>query len=427
MKNRVTNPSSTSYHILSGPRAENGIDDADARLNHRGHVFGKGTVDGTPTTLGYSSASKVWRNASIQIPDLIKWCRSLASQIASEEPMPTIPGLDLLSVGKDITAILEGLIAAEWHPTCYKTHATAKYKNAAGDDLESELTDLDLVVDRMATTAAIVAFVVKGDGIDFRARFSLSELPHISAEDESSPRITLTRGTTTEDIIDHLNNYLPSFYCADFSMFRGTAHFAVDEDREPWPTDELVIIDWPSFNVDIEKEFWKENEQKNGKLSIHDHLCVHLNFDPHKVVVYDHGTGEIADVVTLHIVDGHICVTLYHVKGSCGAQPGDRVDDVYEVCGQVIKSLIWLKTPKDLRKKLRDRLGKKSKCLKGTLDEIEELFERGREIGFRFRLAIVQPGFSKKQMTEKQGEVLAAASHYLKHAGIEKLLVLGSA
>jgi hypothetical protein len=52
--------------------------------------------------------------------------------------------------------------------------------------------------------------------------------------------------------------------------------------------------------------------------------------DPHTVFVYDHGTGEIADVVAFHILDGRVCV-----KASSCAQPRERVHDVYEVCGQV--------------------------------------------------------------------------------------------
>ena len=427
MKNRVTNPNAESYRIYTGRRAEQAVDEADARLNHRGHVFGKGVLGGKAVTIGYSSASKVWSNTNCRIPALIDWCRTLAKQIASDEPMAKIPGLDLLTVGEEIGRVPDGVIAAEWHPSAYKAHIKATYKDATGEDRECELTDLDLEVDRAATDAAVVTLVVRGDGIEWRARFDLAAFPHLSPADPPAPGISLTRGHGTERLIDHLNNYLPSFYCADFSMFRGAELFAANPDREPFPAESLAVIDWHGAGVNIEKEFWKDSDERGGKVCIHDHLCQTLNADPHRVVVYDHGTGEVADVLTFQIDNDHVLVRLYHVKGSSDTLPGERVEDVYQVCGQVIKSLIWLKRDRDLQKKLRERFAKGSKCVRGDKDEIDALFIRGRETGFRYQMVIVQPGVSKKKFGQKLGEVLAAAAHYLKHAGAEKLLVLASA
>ena len=62
--------------------------------------------------LGYSSSSKVWSNTSTTIPQLISWCRSLASRIQSDKEVTTHSGLDWVPVGETITKIPEGVIAA---------------------------------------------------------------------------------------------------------------------------------------------------------------------------------------------------------------------------------------------------------------------------------------------------------------------------
>jgi len=46
------------------------------------------------------------------------------------------------------------------------------------------------------------------------------------------------------------------------------------------------------------------------------------------VVYYDHGSGEIADFVTVEETNGRLILRFYPCKGAGGAAPGHRVGDV---------------------------------------------------------------------------------------------------
>ena len=48
-----------SYRMMSGPAADKAIQKSDGRFYDHGHCYGKGLEEGTQSTLGFSSASKV--------------------------------------------------------------------------------------------------------------------------------------------------------------------------------------------------------------------------------------------------------------------------------------------------------------------------------------------------------------------------------
>jgi hypothetical protein len=78
------------------------------------------------------------------------------------------------------------------------------------------------------------------------------------------------------------------------------------------------------------------------------------------VVIDDDGTGEIADIVAMRIEAGGLVMKFVHCKYSKEITPGARVADLYEVCGQTQKSIIWRRN--DLRlffKALEDRARRK--------------------------------------------------------------------
>ena len=53
------------------------------------------------------------------------------------------------------------------------------------------------------------------------------------------------------------------------------------------------------------------------------------------------GSGEIADLVAIRIDPEGLLVRLVHCKCSHGEKTGARVADLYEVCGQAQKSIMW--------------------------------------------------------------------------------------
>lgn len=70
----------------------------------------------------------------------------------------------------------------------------------------------------------------------------------------------------------------------------------------------------------------------------------------------------MVDIVALRVEQSELIIRLVHCKYSHGDAPGARVADLYEVCGQAQKSIMWRRS--DLRpffKTLEDRARKKLK------------------------------------------------------------------
>jgi hypothetical protein len=146
------------------------------------------------------------------------------------------------------------------------------------------------------------------------------------------------------------------------------------------------------------------------------------------VVFCDHGSGEAADFVTIESTADGPVVAFYHCKGSNGARPGNRVDDLYEVCGQAVKSSVWAK-PDDLLRRLKHRSGLPS--IRGYLKG--DAIEAGRLLGLQarqqvqFSIYIVQPGVMSEGRDDSLSNILGATKYYLVGGGIDTLGVIGSA
>ena len=183
------------------------------------------------------------------------------------------------------------------------------------------------------------------------------------------------------------------------------------------------MIDWDAAGVDITSEY---DNPAPGKLSIHDYLRRELPKSKAQIVFYDHGSGEIADFVSFEQSDDETAVRLYHCKKSGGPKPGQRVDDVYEVCGQTVKSLIWVSVDK-LLVRISDRNSRRtdSTFLKGSKSELRMLIGKSRSMPVKFEIVAVQPGISQRKLPERMAYVLAAADDYIRPQ-CETLRVLGS-
>jgi len=422
MKNRSPNPNNESYRISAGPSPTGAIDETVGRLNHRGHVFGKGNHNGKDVTIGYSSASKVWSNTESGIPDLIKWCASLAKRIMSDSPLPKIAGLDLLPCGKEISVFpaTSAVIAVDWHPEVYRKHLTVLRTDGDGGDISTEITALDLRIDRSATDANSVRVVIDWGGWEYPISFSLTGCPQFTSPDPAKPEPKLKRGFSREPLLDFLNDHPLNFYLSDFSRVSGVEHFDSDLKHDPFDREQIVVIDWAAAGVVITEEC--------GPNSIQEHLKTYLLTPEHEVVLHDHGSGEIADFVTVGIVRDTVVAKLYHVKGAGGNNKSNRVGDVYEVCGQVVKSLIWLRNGQTLMEKIKLRRKAGSTWVKGDDVHFEHLFQRGiEELGFEFHIGLVQPGISKSIIEPKLGEVIAAARTHIRSCAAASIIVCGSA
>ena len=189
----------------------------------------------------------------------------------------------------------------------------------------------------------------------------------------------------------------------------------------------ITEIDWKQYGTDTSVEFCKGINTK--VISIQDTLKEILMKDPaNKYILYDHGSGEMADYIAIREDENRIIVRFYHVKKKNSTKFNSSLGDVYEVAGQAVKSIIWLTTKGRFIEKIQSRhFANHCQLINGDYNLfIKEMLRSTKQLtGF---IVIVQPGLSKSaRMPDKIQEVLAAASSYISRAGkVQGLEILGS-
>ncbi len=182
----------------------------------------------------------------------------------------------------------------------------------------------------------------------------------------------------------------------------------------------LLHLDWIGMDVDIRTE---SQGRERKKQSIQ-YATIHNIVDQSSDIIFDDdGSGEIADVIGIKIddVNRKIFFHLYHCKFSDGDLPGGRVKDLYEVCGQAEKSIMWNDNSLDFIKRMIERENKRQKDYddtrieKGDLQTLHML-RRMLTSGFKteFEISIVQPGVSIQKITASMKQILLATNAHLK-------------
>ena len=113
---------------------------------------------------------------------------------------------------------------------------------------------------------------------------------------------------------------------------------------------------------------------------------------------------------------------LYYCKYSGGEAPGARIDDMYVVCGQAQRSIMWLHNKErrsdlfaHLLKRDADRVesGRPTRFEIGSKDRLAQIRDLSRVCAVALRVYIVQPGLSKAGAAEHQLALLGVTERFL--------------
>ena len=425
MRNRVQGNQTESYRIITGPSAAEAILPSDARLFHRGHCFGRGETGEGPVTIGLSSSSKVWSNRSSQVPDLIEWCKELARRIEADRTPVTGGGLDNLSAGEEVDCLPTGIFRANWDYDLYRNPRTVEI--SSGDRVKRiQLLDLEIEVERSRCTESTIALAFHHDEDCYRVMFSFDTNRLFEPVSKQEIVINVISGNKSRPLMEQLNENPLCFYTEELSLLKGFELYKPPEGGGTvFSEDQIEVVNWAEERVDVRSEF---GSARNGLMSIHQFIEAGLESSAATVVYYDHGSGELADFVAFEEHEGNVEVSLYHCKGSGGDAPGDRVEDVYEVCGQSVKSVICA-DPSSLVDRIAGRYGRRagaSKFVKGSLDILRQLVQSHGRAEYRFEVVVVQPGIARHQLSRQAGNLLGATSDHLVRGGFSSLRVVAS-
>ena len=417
LRNTAINSQAESYRMLTGPRAERAVTAGDGRAYVQGHYFGSGVGEGERETIGASGNSRIWSNQRLTISDYLDWITKINGRLNGDDTIAESQ-LDLVQHSHTLRQIPTLVIGGSWHKIAYRQAPRLRYRKAGHAQwIYAQITDLELS-----------AFVVQGQELSFDVISEQCQLPFLFSI--SGGQVIRQRGadwevelsSSLDDWMDFgiwLSMYPPIFYAADKSSFEGMNVF-------PPPTlvaarlleDDVENPGWD--NCEITREF--DNADVN-RMTVHRHLeGLLLQKGGLEVLVYDHRTGEAADFIAIsREPENRFRVSLYHCKGAGGEPSGRRVNDVYEVTCQLLKSVVYC-DPKVLVVHIEHRINsgrhqKPSQFIAGTLERTQEILRNQPSDRIEFAVYGVQPGISKAAIDEHLADLMAFSLDYVRRGG----------
>jgi len=415
MQNRYSEDGE-SYRIYSGSNTAASIDETTGKMRSAGHAFCKAMKNDVPVTIGYSSGSKIWSSSYLNLPEYVAWCDECGTKISdSRIVVKTNTNYDLLPLPSKLKKYSSKVFFCFFSNKTYSSPPTVVL-----NDHETPYILTDVLIKVRAVHDESVSVSVMIDGIEEILICDTEGKYHTD-----HALINVRDGRQVLSLADYLSSHPLEYKTTDDTLIVGNEIFIGDPNSITYSETHIDAIDWIGLGTNIEIEYGAKTEQGSP---IQDVLMNILNKDEaYKYIIFDHGTGEIADFIAITEEGSLIDVAFFHVKAMKAKKYNSNVNDIYEVLQQAIKSTIWLKTKAVLLQKIVDRR-KGGNCVfqRGSLESLKTTLRSGKQ--FRATIFVVQPSISRgTSMPDKYQEVLASANFYINHSGrVRELRIWGS-
>jgi hypothetical protein len=417
LKNTAINTQAESYRVLTGPRAERAVTAGDGRAFVQGHFFGSGTDGGERETIGASSSSRVWSNQRLTVSEYLDWTSKLNGRLNGREGVAPSQ-LDLVQHSRSLQGLPALVIGGSWHKTAYRQAPRIRYRRLGEDGWNfRQITDMEL--GSFAVNGHELTFDIISDEHQLPFVFSLAGGQLIRARDD---QWEIELSSALDDWIDlgvWLSLHPPAFFAADKSSFQGingypppaiVAMRLADRDAE--------AIEWAGCEIGVEFD-----QAAAERVTVHRHLERRLQGQAGlEALIYDHRTGEAADFIAItRERDDRFRISLYHCKGAGGEPSGTRVNDVYEVTCQLLKSVAYC-DPEVLATHIEHRINigrhrRPSRFVVGDMDRVRAILLNHPTERIEFVIYGVQPGISKAAIDEHLADLMAFSLDYVLRGG----------
>ena len=400
-----------SMHV--GPDVTASFSQAEAGTKSQTNISGGGYRGGEHVSISASLKGRIWSHATASsLKHWCDWCDTLGSKLRDDTiSIERVIGQFILpEVLKERPS--GTLLAVEWP---WAIHLLQP------DNLRLSLDERNYP----AVYCDLVPDTESRDGpFRFHVRTSAWTATYEAAVEEENLRyrcvgpteVTVLRAGYTEPLSEWFNSNGMLFILDDDRIIEDNLILKPTWDRDPYDRNQLTPLDWTGTDITVES-------QTSVRLtnSIQWRTIRELKAEQWDVVLDDDGTGEIADIVAMRVETGGLLMKFVHCKYSKEPTPGARVADLYEVCGQAQKSIIWRRS--DLRpffKTLEDRARRKqaregvSPFEVGDPRKLYEIQEKATVLRRHIEMVIVQPGLSVSAASTQQLDLLASTQSYLR-------------
>lgn len=410
-----------SFKSFYGKDVENAISEIEKKRLVKNNIFGNGYLNGDKISLGCSIKGKIWSFMRSNLLEYSKWVRRMGALIEDDTIDEDEIWQNTLRPSK-ITALPDSEpICVDWDSDIY-VYADQKIGVSEVDGMSYAFWDIELILlerenaetveFELKTPSARAAYVVRyGDGIAGNRNYVV--------EQKDGSKFTFTLGSRVyDDIVEFFNEeYPPKINFADGSQLYGDNLTAISDGVNLFDKNKLEDIDWDGVRIEKESMHVPPYEMESIQYYIANRIK-----DEYSILYDDDNSGEIADLIGIKEEEKEILISLYHIKFANGGRVSNDINNLYVVCGQAEKSLIW--RDKEIGrlfdhlfarkiKKYKKREG--NRLLKGSEEELERLKRIANRLKrVRFEIIIVQPSISKAVVSEDILVLLGTTETYIK-------------
>jgi superfamily II DNA or RNA helicase len=433
LKNTTINSQGETYRTLTGPAAERAVTAGDGRAYSQGHFFGSGVDGEEKETIGASSSSRIWSNQRLTVAEFLDWVERLNGRLVGTAPFAETH-LDIIRAATTLRRLPDVVIAATWPKTGFKVNPKIRYRSAPGmPTIYRRLTEWELTDFESRPDEHVLHFTMISDEASVRMRFAIGQGRMVSLLEGEAEVEVESAADSWMPFPDWLCDHPPMFYAADKSSFEGMNLMAAPQLQvTALAPGDAEALNWSGCDVTVEfvpnngsDDARQKREELAGQLTVQEHLERHLLTLPNLFALfYDHRTGEAADYIAVTSAPtGEVEISLYHCKGAGGPPGGGRVSDVYEVAGQLVKSVFYCDAG-TLLAHMEDRMSRRhtspSVFIRGDLQTLTALLGTVRATKLGFTVVGVQPGIRRSLVGSHLADLMAFGINYARQGGASK-------
>lgn len=417
-----------SFTMYAGNGIVKGLDELTKEGSHSSNLFGVGYENGEKISIGCSSKGRVWTKLVKTIPDYCEWCDKIGSKLL-DESINTHDIFAFIQKPERISVFPEEKVpvSIKWNEKFYFDPQTA----SIGDSNFLIDYNIDLIghsqnsIDfKVVIGKNVATFKLELDGNKNGRGYKYTLI--------DGKTITVTQKRESKDIIDLFFEYPPVVWFQDNSKMYNDLFFPFKYNFSPFDTNKIIARNWDG--VTITKESQKKTKRED---SIQYRVLETLKANPdYKLIFDDDDAYEASDIIAIKNYESEynkIIFELYHCKYSSQDQPGARLHDLYEVCGQAQRSYHWRHSAIELinhmnrRENARINSGQPSRFEQGGGDEllIIKNMLQSTYCDIEFNIYIVQPGIKRSKLVESQEllSLLGATDLLLKRTANEFYII----
>jgi superfamily II DNA or RNA helicase len=402
------------YTMFMGPDIAEGLSMAALTNRKMSNVFGLGYENEDRVTVGGSHKGRLWSHRiAWDLSEWVDWCAHIGAKLLDENiAIDTI--FDRMIKPRAITERPRDVPVMIAWPEDFDAQPEDRVEvqvgNAIAPLFESELSLTNLREDGPLSFAVMVG--------EEQTAFVLTIREDSASYDQiDGPEAYAVVRGRRRPLHEWFNESPPIFYFAsgNFLVFNELFELPSGAERASFDPSRIDGWDWQGVDLTV------ESQGPEKRPSIQRHVIeTLLATDDFEIVFDGDGKGEVADIIAIHQEADTVTVRLFHCKYSGRPEPGARIDDFYEVCGQAQKSVHWRENPRRMLRHLllqeqrRDQVGRASRFEKGDLADLKALINRARYLAFRYEVVIVQPGIRHAKLAPQFLDVLGATELFLK-------------